>query len=49
MPPVCRCGKATINTDAHCDTCKQKFLEKALEDEKRNTLVLFNSCFRGDE
>ena len=46
MVPVCRCGKVTVNTDAHCDGCKQRLLEIALEDEKRMTTRLFDSCFR---
>jgi len=49
MSPVCKCGKTTINTDAHCDDCKQKILKKALEEEKQMTIHLHNNCFGGNE
>jgi len=41
MSPVCKCGKTTINTDAHCDDCK------ALEAEKQFTITLCNSLNKG--
>lgn len=47
MSPVCKCGKPTINTDAHCDSCKELILEKALDEEKQNTIILCNSLNKG--
>ncbi|GAG52518.1 unnamed protein product, partial [marine sediment metagenome] len=43
MPPVCKCGKTTINTDCHCNDCKDRILDKALDEEKQNTVTLCTS------
>ena len=44
---ICKlCGGRTINTDCFCDKCKDLFLKRVLEDEKRMTTRLFDSCFK---
>jgi len=46
---LCKCGNTTINTDAHCDVCKEKILEKALDEERQMTVHLYDNCFGGNE
>jgi len=43
--PLCKCGKTTMNTDAHCNDCKKKEVElkKAVDEERQATITLFNS------
>ena len=48
MSPRCKCGNKTLNTDAHCDSCKDRILEKALIEEKRMTIHLHTNCFKED-